>query len=168
MKKLTIILLFLTSILLTSCDNKEDENVCDPETTISNWVTNKKIVVEFDTTYQRNNYTIVDGNKLLFDYNHSGAQCDYISDDEWGERLVFQIDTNTNFEFKDDEILSTNCFYQQYGAWVNHNQYQIKNGIIKGEKISANKWQITVNIETTPLFQNEPPKKIAFTKLFSN
>ena len=110
---------------------------------------------------------MIDGNKLLFEYNHSGAQCDNIADDEWGEKLIFQVENNiTLFEFIDEEILLTNCFYQQYGAWVSHNQYHVKNGTIKGEKLSKNKWKIVVAIETTHLSENEQPKVIEFSEIY--
>ena len=166
MKRLIFILLIIITSL-SSCKSDDNENDCYPESVISNWINEKEIIVEFDTEFERNNYSVIDGNKLLFEYNHTGAQCDHIIDDEWGEKLTFQEeDNNFEFEFVDDEILLTNCFYQQYGAWVSHNQYQIKNGIIKGEKLSENEWEITVNIETTPLFQNEQPKNIEFTEIF--
>ncbi len=151
----------------SSCKSDENENDCYPEMIISNWVSEKEIIVEFDTQFKRNNYNIINGNKILFKYNLNGAQCDNIIDDEWGENLIFQIENNnTDFEFIDNEILSTNCFYQQYGAWVAHNKYEVKNGIIKGEKISKTEWEITVNIETTPIFENEPSKNIIFTEIF--
>ncbi len=166
MKKL-IFIPFIILTLFSSCESDEIENDCDPEIVLSKLIAEKEIIVEFDNQYKRNNYSVIDGNKLLFKYYHVGAQCDFISDDEWGEELTFQVEKNSaNFEFVDDEILLTNCFYQQFGAWVMHSQYPIKNGMIKGEKISGNEWRITVNIETTPLFQNEPSRKIEFTETF--
>ncbi|MBD0824838.1 hypothetical protein [Aestuariibaculum marinum] len=166
MKRYIYLLFILTNCFL-SCNNDDDENDCHPETILSNWNTQKEIVIEFDTEFNRNNYNIVDGNKLLFEYNHIGAQCDHIIDDEWQENLVFQIEnTSVAFEYIDNDLLLTNCYYQQLGAWVNHNQYQVKNGTIKGEKLSENEWKIIVNVETTPLFENEQPKEIQFTQIF--
>lgn len=163
-------LIFLSLLILTSfssCTSDKSENDCYPEAVISNWTTEKEIMVDFDTEFERNNYSVVNGNKLVFEYNHTGAQCDHIIDDEWGEKLIFQVENNNaDFEYVDDEILLTICFYQQYGAWVNHNQYQIKNGTVKGEKISENEWKIIVNIETTPSFENEQPTNINFTEIF--
>ena len=116
-----IFLSFMIITCLSSCDSDENENDCQPEMVMSNLNTEKEIKEEYDTEFERNNYSIVDGNKLLFEYNHSGAQCDLIMDDEWGEKLIFQVENNNfEFEFVDDEILLTNCFYQEYGAWVNH------------------------------------------------
>lgn len=167
MKKLIVISLLILTYF-SSCISEETENDCQPEMIISNWDSEKEIKIEYDTEFKRNNYSIIAGNKLVFDYNRTGAQCDHIMDDEWGEKFIFEVENNIDdFEFIDNEILLTNSFYQQYGAWVNHNQYQVKKGSIKGEKISKKKWKITVSVETNPLFLNEKPKFISFTQLFT-
>lgn len=153
---------------LTSCNNKDDEN-CNPETINANWTLGKDINVNYNTEYQRNEYSIIDGENILFEYNHSGAECENIYDDEWGEKLTFTINKDsTNFELTDDKIIEIKCFYREYGAWVRHNQYQIKNGRIKGKKISAKEWEIIVSVTTTPLFSDEQPQIIDFSKTFSN
>lgn len=151
---------------MLSCNNNDDEN-CSPETVFANWTLGKEINVTYNLEFQRNDYEIVDGNSRLFEYNHIGAQCDDIYDDEWGERLTFKISTETiNFELANEDILETNCFYQEYGAWVRHNKYQIKEGTIIGEKISKNRWRISASIITTPLFEDEQPKMIEFSEIF--
>ncbi|MBD0833475.1 hypothetical protein [Aestuariibaculum sediminum] len=167
MKYYFSILLMLINCFI-SCDKAEENNPCQPETTISTWKVNKEIKVDFNSEFNRNDYSIIEGNKLLFEYNHSGAQCDHFIDDEWGEKLIFHIEiSQTKFEYNENDILLTNCFYQQYGAWVNHNKYEIKNGILKGEKISDSTWEITVNIYTIPLFEDEEPKNIQFKTIFT-
>ena len=161
-----IVIGILLIIGLISCEN--DDKNCNPETVVSSWSLGKEIAVNFNTEFERNDYSIIDGENRLFEYNHSGAQCDDIYDDEWGEKLTFIINKeSTEFEFADEDILETNCFYQEYGAWVRHNQYQVKDGIIKGEKISGNRWSIIVSVTTTSLFANEQPKKIEFSEIYS-
>ena len=165
MSKLFLFGVFIV-IGMISC-NKDDHN-CDPETINAKWTLGGEIVVDYNTEFERNEYSISNGENILFEYNHSGAQCDDIYDDEWGELLTFSINSETtNFEFTNDEIITTNCFYQAYGAWVRHNQYQIKDGTIKGEKISESEWKIIVSVMTTPLFTNEQAKSIEFTEIFS-
>lgn len=166
MKTLVILSILILSCF-SSCSSDDEKNDCQPETVIAKTTAEKEIIVKFNTEFERNDYTVEDGNNLVFEYNYTRAQCDYIADDEWGETLIFQVeDQNNNFDFTNDEILATNCFYQQQGAWVNHNQYQIKRGVIKGEKISENQWKITVDVETDLLFPNQIPKKIKFTEIF--
>jgi len=154
----------LSLMVLVSCNKNND---CDPETITSKWIPGKEISVDYNMEFERNDYSVVDGDRRLFEYHHSGAQCDNVYDDEWGEKLSFIIDAETaDFEFTDQDIMQTHCFYQEYGAWVRHNQYEINEGIIKGEKISKNEWRIEVSVTTTPLFDDEQPKIIAFTGIF--
>lgn len=166
MKKIIYIGLLIL-VGFSSCNVNNDEN-CNPEKVNSKWSLGKEIIVNYNTDYQRNEYSIVNGENRLFEYNHSGAQCDDVLDDEWGEKLTFIINNATsNFEFVNENILEIKCFYQQYGAWVRHGQYQIKDGTIKGEKISENEWEITVSIVTSPLLTDEQPIMIEFTEIFS-
>lgn len=152
---------------LPSCNKNDDKN-CHPETVNAKWVQGKDIVVNYNTEYQRNEYSIVDGENILFEYNHSGAQCDDRVDDEWGEIFTFIINKETtNFELSNADILGIKCFYQEYGAWVRNNQYQIKDGMVKGKKISENKWEISVSVLTTPLLPNDQPKTIEFAVVYS-
>jgi hypothetical protein len=163
-KYMAICLLFLSGLF--ACKKESDEN-CHPELAHAVWVSEKEIIVNFDTEYQRNNYEIADGPHILFHYNHTGAQCDDRYDDEWGEILAFAVNKEVEyFEYKDEEILELQCFYQQYGAWVTHNAYQVRDGIIKGRKISLNRWEIEVSVLTTPLFEDEQPRKIEFHEIF--
>lgn len=165
MKNLNMIC-FSIFIILYSCNKKADEN-CNPETINTKYTLGKEIDVNYSTEFQRNEYSIRDGGNILFEYVHVGAECEDRYDDEWGENLTFIINKDTtDFEIKDGDIVDLKCFYQEYGAWVRHNQYQIKNGIIKGKKISDNKWEIIVSVLTTPLFTDEQSKKIEFTGTF--
>ena len=166
MRNLRLICLLILSGF-SSCDKKDDEN-CHPETVKANWTSGKEINVNYNPEYQRNDFSIVKGENILFEYNHSGAQCDNIIDDEWGEKLTFIINrATTDFELLNGDLIDIKCFYQQYGAWVRLNQYQIKDGSLKGKKISDNQWEINVSVLTTPLFADEQPKKIEFTSTFN-
>jgi len=166
-KKISLIL-YLLQIIFLSCDNNDDLNNCQPETVIFEWESDKQITFEFNDEAQRNYYQVANGNKLVFNYIHIGAQCDDIIDDEWAEILIFQIENNIEeFEFVDEEILSTNCFYFQSGAWVSGQQQNVKKGFIRGEKISENTWEISVNIETNTINQDEPIRNIEFSDKFT-
>lgn len=164
MKKIILLgVLLLTGML--ACNKNDSE----AESMNGKWTLGKKITVEYNNEYTRNDYTIDNGQKRLFEYNHSGEQSNNVYDDEWSEELKFTIDENVaDFELTDEEILEINCFYQEFGAWVRHNQYQIKDGKITGKKISTTEWKITVDVLTTPLFDDEQPKRVEFTAIFTD
>lgn len=141
---------------------------CTPETTRCLWSADKKITVIYDSTYGGNKYRITGGDNLLFEYIHTGAQCDNIADDEWEERLTFETNKGINeFEYVDSSILNSNCFYQQLCFCANNYPYQIKDGKISGIKISDKQWELTVSVTTTPVLPGEQPKMVAFKKIFN-
>ncbi len=157
--------LLIIIALFTSCSNEETDD-CDVENYQYNWSTEKSIAKDYNTEIERFDFTVTVGTNNVFEYNHSGAQCDYILDDEWGELLSFEINKDlTIFEYKDDEILQTNCFYQEYGAWVSHIQSAISKGVIKGEKSGNNTWKISGTITVLSEFYTAP-KEIKFTGIF--
>ena len=151
MRKLLLLLLLG---IIVACN--VDDN-CSPEEFYSTITTGKEIVEVVSQHFPENVYTIVDGNKLVFSYNHVGFQCDDVYDDEWGEELTFQIDsTVAEFNWVDSQIETAQCFYRQYGAWVNAQQIRINKGTVEGIKISSNRWSIKVNIEVTYPSSNNP------------
>lgn len=140
-----ILLFVIICLSIISCS---DDN-CTPETYSSTWTSDKTIVITYDSVSQQNRYNVENGNNLVFEYNHSGAECIDIDDDEWGEKLIFEIPIGVNnFEYTDAEIINANCFYQEYGAWVSPLHREITEGILKGEKLTDNIWQITANVKS--------------------
>jgi hypothetical protein len=167
--KTPLIITFCLLAILDGCDKgqKEIEDECTPEKTICNWYENKDITVSPDAFSGGYLYMVTAGDNILFIYNHVGAQCDNIDDDEWGEHLAFVIDKDlTEFEYTDSDLISVKCFYQQYGAWVRGYMYQVKDGIISGKKTSDNTWKINASVLTTPLLQDETPRSVVFTETF--
>lgn len=163
-----IILVGLFFFLVQCSVNKEDNDDFHPESFIGTWTDGKDIAVNYNSEFERLDYSIVDGDQILFEYNHTGAQRDDVLDDEWGEMIRFILNKDaTSFEFTDEEIEDAKCFYQIFGAWFAHNQYSIKDGIIKGRKINSHIWEIYVSIETTPLIENQQPVAFEFSLLFT-
>lgn len=163
MKKL--FLLFLLGII--ACDQNDIDESCTPERFLSTITTDLKIEKVFNTELQKNVYDIINGDQLVFAYIHAGAECDDILDDEWGEQLLFEIDPGVSeFDLTDNEILTTNCFYNQFGAWVSHEQIEVNKGRIQGVKISETQWDINVSVEVTSSISNTP-KLIEFSRIYT-
>ena len=153
---------------IIACDQNELEGNCTQEGfLLSTITTDQKIEKVFNTELQKNVFSITNGNQLLLTYTHVGAQCDDIIDDEWGEQLFFEIDSEiTAFDLNDDEILTTNCFYREFGAWVSHEQIEVNKGRIDGVKISETQWDINVSVEVTSSISNTP-KLIEFSRIYT-
>jgi hypothetical protein len=161
-----ISLLVLTSGIISCGIN--DSN-CDPEIIHSDLTQNKEILVAYNSEFERNEYNVIDAGNRLFEYTHTKAQCNDIMDDEWGEILTFEIPEDINeFDYTDENILQTKCFYRQFGAWVRHNQYEVKNGRISGVKMSDEEWEVSVSVTTTPLFTDEQPILVEFAERFKD
>ncbi|MFT5216811.1 MAG: hypothetical protein ACI83H_001940 [Glaciecola sp.] len=137
---LTIVTL---SLLLFSC-NKGDDNVTDDITQYT-YATLSKIVTEDlgDITFA----TIEEGDNLVFNYRFTASQDDYISDDEYGERIIFEIDANaTAFNYSDDELASILTYFNQYCFCANTGSILIINGSINGLKSNGTNWDIDIDI----------------------
>lgn len=157
-------LFFLLLLGIIACTDKEN---CSPEGFFSTITADLKIEKIFNTELQKNVYGIINGDQLVFVYTHTGAQCDDILDDEWGERLLFEIDPGiSEFDLTDDEILTTNCFYSEFGAWVSHEQIEVNKGRIQGVKISETQWNVNISVEVTSSISNTP-KLIEFTRIYT-
>ena len=142
------ILIFSAICLLTfACTN--DDN-CTADTIRTQIIDNKTIMTSYDSSTQKIILSVDDGDNLLFEYDFTATQCDDILDDEWGERLIFEIPIGTtDFEYIDADLASINCYHLEYGAWVSSSPDAVTQGSIKGIKLSDNEWEITTNIKIT-------------------
>ena len=129
-----LLILNFTCLLVFACTM--DDN-CSPDTVRTSIEADKMIVLGFDSTSQRTTLAIEDGDKLFFKYDFEVEQCDNIFDDEWGEKLYFEIPVGTDdFEYFDDELANITCYHLEYGAWVNSLPEAVTEGSIKGTKKS--------------------------------
>lgn len=142
-----ITLVFVAICLFAfACTNDDD---CLPDIIQTSILDNKSIIIDSDTTSQRATLSIENGTNLVFEYDFEAEQCVNIDDDEWGERLIFEIPTGTDdFEYIDSALISVNCYHLEYGAWVSSLPKAITEGSIKGTKLSNNKWKITATVKS--------------------
>ncbi len=160
MKKLFVALFIVAGF--ASCDKWKLQ-----ESLTTNWIPEKDILVEYIAEHDVNIYTVVDGENRLFEYTY-GTYVEDAVDSDKTMKLVFAVNNEIDeFEFTDEELIEMNCFYEQFGTWIPTGQWQIKNGTIKGEKISENQWRINVSVSTTPKSEGETAKTIEFIEVFT-
>jgi hypothetical protein len=138
-----LILIGTLSLFLFSC-NAGDDNITD-EITRYTYATHSKIVTEDidDKTFA----SIEEGDNLVFNYRFSASQNDLISDDEYGERIIFEIAANaTSFNYTDDELALILPYFNQYCFCANTGSIQIIDGSINGSKSNGSNWGIDIDI----------------------
>lgn len=87
MKKLLPFLLGL-ALSLTACDKEN----CNPARNAARFEENKAIAVNYNEGAQQEYYHVVDGENIVFRYNHTAAECENVMDNEWGYTLTFEVD----------------------------------------------------------------------------
>jgi hypothetical protein len=141
--KQVLLTMVTLSLFLFSC-NSDDDNVTD-EIIKYTYATNSKIV-----TQNADGITfadIEDGDNLVFNYRFSASQNNDISDDEYGERIIFEIDANAQeFNYSDNELISILTYFNQYCFCANIGSIQIINGSINGSKSNGQNWAIDIDI----------------------
>ncbi len=142
MKQLSYLAALLFCLFFLGCG----DDCHDPETTFQ-FTDNSQLIRIDDTDLGLFEYEVSEGDKLVFRINHAEAQCDDILDDEWGERIVFEIDQEaTSFRFDDSELIEAQCYYNQWGAWVNSSPLLITSGSIDGTKLNESTWFINLSL----------------------
>lgn len=146
MRKILLILALTSGVF--SCDS--DDNNCIPEQTTTRVLSDKTIQLNEESDSEKLSFEVIGGEKLVFLYEHSGKDCPDIIDDEWGEKLLFEINRDVeNFELTDEELAEAKCIYQLYGAWAGDNVYKISDGTITGTFVSEGIWNVEVDITYT-------------------
>lgn len=165
MKKLFVIIL---SCSMASCSSFKKD--CNPDTVSSTFQEDKQITFILDTlsstdTLQTNSFPLIEeGDKIVFTFIHGWPECADVYDDEKFELLAFEIEKGiSSFDFNDEEIVSSNCYYYQGGAWSSSRLEMISKGKIEGRKISEGKWDISIDV--TRLL-NGPNETIRFSGIF--
>jgi hypothetical protein len=93
-------------------------------------------------------YSIESGSNLVFIYRHIPQNLINVIDDEFEERILFQIDTDfesfmveTESEFED-----TNIVYGACGSSFPNVSFQTITGKIEGERVSECEWDVELNL----------------------
>lgn len=134
---------FIFLSLLFSCDTSDD-SITDAITKYT-YTTNSQIVTEEidDLTFAK----IEEGDNLVFKYLFTRSQDDDISDDEYSEVIIFQIDANAEeFDFTNDELASVFTYFDQYCFCPYYGSIQIIDGNISGVKVDSQNWDITIDV----------------------
>ena len=142
----TIVFIILLTISFQSCD----EN-CTSDRYEYKLFENSQINHVVGAPMQSHLFNIEEGNKLVAQYMLDRAECKDIMDDEYTEYIAFEIPNSANitsFEWTDQELEEVNAYFYPTGAWWGGVYFPLEKGTIRGTKISANEWEISIDIES--------------------
>jgi hypothetical protein len=92
-------------------------------------------------------FQIKPGNDLVFNYTHEGPACKSIADEEYSDKLVFQVPAASNsFLYENSQLTDAMCLFIKI-AFGTNGAYKVNSGFLKGTKISATKWDIEINVD---------------------
>lgn len=143
----SIVVLVLFSLCIHTACGDDDDYGCSDDTIDGFFSEDMQIEIQATSVDSIVNYIETEGENIVFTLNHNGAQCDDVFDDEWGQDLTFEIESNLNaFHFIDQELLGLLCHYRQFGTWVSSRNYLVESGFVKGTRIDATMWDVEVDV----------------------
>ena len=139
-KYLKIVVIIL--VCLISCNEDEDTNSDTGDRSEYRFFQDSSISIgEFDFAL------IANGTNLVFEYYFIADDEPNIADDEYSERIIFEIPPNLNeFSFSASELSNANTFFDKYCFCVIEGSIPIEVGSISGIKIDDTTWEITIDI----------------------
>ncbi len=144
MRKIVLALIFVLSVC--SCDILENDN----ERYEYNYFENSELNIEqFPDSYMKQ-ASISEGNKIVFNYQYHFDEDARAYDGGYSDYIYFEINSDIdNFELTGEELVNTNVIFTK-SCFCYFSDSPEKNvepkGTILGEKISANRWRINLNV----------------------
>ena len=88
------------------------------------------------------------GTQLVFNYKNSQNPCNTIAPG-YTQLIYFMIDPSlSSFDYTDSSLQVTRCYVLVFGEVFRNTPAIIVKGEIKGNKVFADRWNITVNVQT--------------------
>lgn len=138
------VLAILFICILFSC-KKSDSGDCTPDQYAYEFFSSSKI----DTLTNDAGlfFQVNEGNDLVFVYSHTGPECKSVWDEEYTDKLVFQVPSASNsFYYQNDQLTDALCLFRRIDMWSDGSN-RIRSGYIKGTRVSATKWDIEINVQ---------------------
>ena len=136
---------FLSLLILVVLSSCSSDDVEPYDISSYYFATESKITV---TTEDTNTFAnIVSGENLVFKFEFIKADDPDIQDDEYSERLIFEIDPSlTEFTYNAEDILQAKAYFNQYCFCTNVGSIPITSGTIQGTRLGYDDWLVTINI----------------------
>ena len=155
---LRVVSIFFICILFFSC-KKDDSGDCAPDLYSYEFFSSSKIdtiINDVGLFFQVN-----PGNDLVFVYTHTGPECITVWDEEYTDKLVFQVPSgSSSFYYQNDQLTGALCLFRRIDMWTDGSN-RIKSGYIKGTRVTLTKWDVEINVQA-----GNPVGQISLKKSF--
>ncbi len=123
--------------------------------------------MSFDTSRQEIVYSILEGDKLVFQYEYHKGHCDGYTHDSYTLSLAFELPSGeTDFVLSDSALVEADCFVHHSNGWID-NDYPVSSGTMKGEKLAEDRWFIRGAIKyMVPLSSFNQDRELSFDEVF--
>lgn len=159
MKNSIVSLLIL--LVVSSCSSDDVESY---DISTFYFTTESRILLTTENEYTYAN--IEYGENLVFKYEFIKADDPNIQDDEYSERLIFEIDPSLdNFTYNAEDITNAKAYFNQYCFCADTQSIPIVSGTINGTKLGLNDWLVSIDVS----FElNGELQSRSINKVFSN
>lgn len=107
----------------------------------------KSSTIAIDTNDDYGFATTEAGQNLVFEYFFTAREEPNVADDEYSERIVFEIDASVeSFSLSGDDLILANTFFDKYCFCELTGSIPISSGTITGEQLDADTWSIDIEV----------------------
>ena len=134
------------SLILSSCNQDEVKpEVCKDGKCDFEIMTDSEIFILEDSAITE--FDIVNGDNLVFQYQYQSNDNKRIADDEYLERIFFEIHADSSsFSFSDAELIDLNAVFQRSCFCPGPFWVRIESGLITGTKQDDGEWKIDADL----------------------
>lgn len=135
------------ALLFIGCSN-DDENVDREE---YQFYANSTITVNANDFAE-----IENGGNLVFEYWFTAEDNPNIADDEYSERIIFEIASDAeSFLLTDAGLTTANTYFDKYCFCLIEGSIPIENGTVSGIKVSDTRWDVDIDVSFMDFSQVE-------------
>jgi len=142
---LIIMVVILFSALSCSESDDASDNPLTGDTERFQFYTNRSVAVG------ENDFAGISvGSSLVFEYTFTAEDNPDLADDEYAERILFQVDPELNsFIFTNEELISTNAYFDKFCFCLIEGSIPLEEGTISGERVNNETWNVTIDVAFT-------------------
>lgn len=132
--------------VLFSCRKQVEKDACTPEQFLYKAAAGRQVVIPA----AGNQYQVVAGSDIVFEYSHVFRDCPELSDDDGTDNLVFQIPAGaTSFTYTDAALASIKCYSQVSCFCAFTDAIAVNQGTVSGTLSAPNTWNVGVNVSVS-------------------